>query len=106
MGSQMFKVQADDLEALKVLASLVSNPKAIAEAHAEARKQIALTEEEEKRVVEARQLLKEYAARLAVIDDAHAILDKKETEITKRQSLKQKQLDDLSTQLIEKKRYS
>ena len=103
MGSQMFKVQADDLEALKVLASIVANPKAIAEAHAEARKQIALTEDEEKKVVDAKQLLKEYAARLAVIDDAHTILGKREADINQRQSLKQKELDDLSANLIVKK---
>lgn len=100
MAAKMFTVQAEALENLKDLAAIIANPKAIEEAHKEARKQIALTEEEEKKVAEARQLIKEHAGRLADIEDAHAFLSKREAEVDGRQSLKQKELDEKSAEVL------
>lgn len=68
MVAQRFTQQLENLSALKDLVDLVKNPSAIVSAHEEARNQMSLTSELEKKVEEAKDYIKQHASLVMQLD--------------------------------------
>lgn len=105
--SQRILQQGDGLETLKELLQTVQDPKLISKAHEAYRKEIALTEAEEKRVKEGKDFIAKYDSllndinqKIAAHEEDKAVHEKEVTDFLARTDLETARFNEWETRLL------